>query len=249
MKRVNPRQLLLKNLILILGACFSVFAFAQAKIEMTAGLPKPPFITKHNQGMQLDIVRAALALHDIEVKFVHMPFGRNISSYQRFNFGGVLTVKPNSENNGMYTSKPYIRYQNVAVSLTENNFNIYSLSELAGKKVTAFQRAKKYLGAEYNKGIAKASIYREIAEQAQQVSSLFLNRSDVIVLDINIFKYFVNQDQTGRFSKPYTIHYLFDETNYSAGFRDPQIKEKFDQGIATLKASGEYKKILDRYID
>ncbi len=232
-----------------LGFLFVANASEKQKIEMAAGLPKPPFVIKNGQGMQLDIVKAALAMHNIEVKFVYMPFGRNIPNYRRFSFDGVITVPSHIEQPGMFVSTPYIRYQNIAVSLSENNLDISTIADLADKKVIAFQRAKKYLGEDYYQAALQARSYREVAEQEQQVSALFLKHAEVIVLDVNIFKYYLSRSKSERFNAAYKLHYIFDESYYSAGFRDQAVQKAFDDGILKLKQSGEYQKILDHYLN
>lgn len=228
---------------------FMVKVNANQRIEMVTGLPKPPFVVDNNQGMQLDIIRAALALQDVNVKFINMPFGRNIYSFSRFGYDGVITVLSNTERDDMFVSAPYIRYQNVAVSLSENKFTIEEFNDLENKSIVAFQRAKIYLGEQYNQAIDKAKSYREVAEQQQQLSALYLKHADVIVLDVNIFKYYHNQYKEAHAVAPYTAHAFFKANNYAAGFRNKAIKDKFDAGIKILKENGQYQKIIDSYIN
>ena len=87
-------------------------------VELITGLSKPPFIIQQqNSGLQLDIIKAALLSQRVSPQFIHMPLGRNISGFQRWNVDGIITVPHDFKALGAYISKPYISYQNVAVSL------------------------------------------------------------------------------------------------------------------------------------
>ncbi len=233
----------------VLVLMISCWSNAQQTIEMIAGLPKPPFIIdQQGKGIQLEIVREALSYENIDVKFIHMPFGRNITGYQRLMADAVMTVPPEYQYPALYLSKPYITYQNVAISLAEKAFTIESIADLSNKNITAFQNAKKFLGDEYGKTVAYSLDYREVHDQLQQIEMLYLRRTEVIILDINIFKYFIKHHNEELFNKPYTIHYIFDERPYSAGFRSKEMRDKFEQGIEVIKANGSYQQIIDNYL-
>lgn len=219
-------------------------------IEMLAGLPKPPFIIEKNgAGLQLDIIREAFIAVNHSVSFSHIPLGRSISAFNRFNVDGIVTLPVDYQHSGIYISKPYVKYQNVAVSLSSENFALSSIQDLTGKSVIAFQNAKKFLGDEYNSSVSLSTDYREIADQMQQIKMLFSRRTQIIILDVNIFKFFVKSNIDGRYNKAFTIHYIFDEREYAAGFNTKQQRDLFDQGIELIKEQGIYQLVLDRYLN
>jgi len=221
----------------------------QHNIEMLAGLPKAPFIIEKNgPGIQLDIIRAAFSGVNYSVNFSHIPLGRSISAFKRFNIDGVVTLPQSYQHPGIYLSKPYIKYQNVAVSLSDNNFVIDAIKDLTGKNIIAFQSAKKFIGDEYNASVSLSNDYREVTDQNQQIKMLFSRRTEVIILDVNIFKYFVKWNVGGRYNQNYTLHYIFDEREYSAGFKTEQHRDMFDQGITLIKEQGVYQLVIDRYL-
>ena len=88
-----------------------------------------------------------------------------------------------------------------AVSLVDGNFSIESIQDLSGKSVIAFQNAKKFLGDDYNASVSLSTDYREIADQVQQVEMLFSRRTEVIILELNIFKYLLNHMLAGGITK------------------------------------------------
>lgn len=201
-----------------------------------------------DSGIQLDLVRTAFKGTKYGFSFVHIPFGRGALGFQQFNADGVLTLPESFKAPAMYLSQPYIEYQNVAVSLVDNNFTIKQLSDLSGKSVTAFQKAELYLGKEYQQAVEATSHYREIPEQKKQIELLFLNRTDVIVLDINILKYYLKNYVNREIAKPFTVHFIFDKSPYSLGFRSEAMRDVFDQNIKKMKENGTYQVIVDKYL-
>lgn len=232
---------------IFIASFLSRFAIAAERIDIIAGLSKPPFVYEETQtGIQLDIVSAAFAASNVDVRFTHLPLGRSVMSFQRYEVQGLITIPNDYEHNSMYVSKPYIRYQNVAVSLLEKNYDIKSIQDLSGKSIMAFQRAKKYLGEEYSKTVEHSLGYREAAEQKKQLSALFYREAEVIILDANIFKYLLKNNP--QFEEKYVIHAIFGEYYYSAGFKTEALKHQFDSGIDQIKSDGTYQKILDKYL-
>lgn len=222
---------------------------AQQKIEMVAGLPKPPFIIEKNgAGLQLDLIRQAFNSVNYNVNFSHVPAGRSITSFKRFNADGITLLPKDYNYPGIYVSKPYITYQNVAVSLADNHFIMDDVKGLKGKSIIAFQNAKKFMSAEYNTSVSYASTYREFSDQIKQINMLFSRRIEVIILDVSIFKHFIKSHVGGRYDQVFNIHYIFEERDYAAGFRNEEYRELFDLGIAKIKAQGIYQQVIERYM-
>lgn len=158
-------------------------------LVFVTGLVKPPFIIDEaGKGMQLALVEKALSYSDLDVSFQPMPLGRNLMGYKSLNADGILTLLPDYEHPSLYISRPYITYQNVAISLTEKQFSIETVSDLLNKHIVAFQNARKFLGSEYSDVVSYSVDYRELSNQGQQIDMLFLRRTEVIIMDINIFK-------------------------------------------------------------
>ncbi len=222
---------------------------AQQNIEMLAGLPKPPFIIEKNgAGLQLDLIRQAFDSVNYSVNFSHVPAGRSITSFKRFNADGITLLPKDYNYPSIYVSKPYISYQNVAVSLADNHFIIDHVTGLKGKSIIAFQNAKKFMSAEYNTSVGYASTYREFSDQIKQINMLFSRRIEVIILDVSIFKHFIKSHVGGRYDQAFNIHYIFEERDYAAGFRNEAYRDLFDLGISKIKAQGIYQQVIERYM-
>jgi len=222
-------------------------------IELLAGLSKPPFVIKQEgKGMQLDIVKAIMAKNNYQVQFVFMPRGRHITAIQELNVDGVITWLKAESN--LFLSKPYINYQNVVVTLAEKEIVLSDFKDLSSLNIASFQNAEKFLSKDYQNGVKTAKKYIELANQKLQLTLLFSRKVDAIVLDVNIFKYLLleakqDKNKAAMYQKPFNIHLLFPETNYVAGFKNEQVRDLFNQGLKSLKNSGEYQQIIDSYLN
>jgi len=245
--------------------------FSQAKdaIEITAGYSKPPFVIestqqdeqnniiqgnitqgniKQDKGIQLDLVSAIFAVEQQPVDFVHMSLARSFSSVDKWLSDGIITLPRDHEIQGAYVSEPYIQYHNVVVTLTEDQLSINDLSDLSDKNIIAFQTAKQFLGADFSNAVEHSNEYIEMPDQTRQIKMLFLKRTQALVLDINIFKYFIHNHSEDKYQKAYKIHYLFAPKTYSAAFRSIAMRDQFNRGLKTIKANGKYQQILDKYL-
>lgn len=219
-------------------------------INLIASLSIAPFVIEEgSKGMQLDIIRSALSLHNIEVNFIHVPLSRNVISFKSLNSDGVITLPTDYSYPNMVMSSPYITYQNVAISLTERNLDITKVSDLSDKSVVAFQNAKKFMEDGYSKAINYSLDYKEVAKQELQIKMLFMGRTEVIVLDHDIFKHFINTSTDPIFGKNFTVHYIFNPRDYAIGFRDEAIRDKFNLGLKIIKDQGEYQNIVEKYLN
>ncbi len=199
-------------------------------IKMAIGLSLPPYVlTESNSGLEVDIVRAALAVKGHTMTPLYVPFARVATTVEQKQADGALTVNETSGLSSVHFSDSHITYQNMAITLKESNLTIKNIADLKGKSMAAFQNARIYLGDEY-KAIADAggSNYNEIANQESQVAMLFIKRAQVAISDINIFKYFKERVKNADTNKEYVLHEIFAPTNYKVAFSDKQVRDDFN---------------------
>lgn len=68
---------------------------------------------------------------------------------------------------------------------------INSIADLKGKKVVAFQSARKYLGKEFGRAMTGNYSYREMSNQEKQVYKVLLREDvDIAILDESVFQFF-----------------------------------------------------------
>lgn len=247
--------------LLFAGVLFFVpFRAFGEDVNLLIGFSLPPYvISKNNSGIELDIVKESLAESNRVLKPRYVPFKRvtwdlstcteNPDCYSWGNVDGALTITESSGVKNVHYSDSHITYQNVAVTIKSNNYQINKLSDLANHKIVAFQNATKYLGPEYARISKSSTEYKEVAKQALQIKMLFKNRTDIVVMDINIFKYFRNQVKNVDTSPEVTIHEIFPPTPYKVAFADENIRDDFNRGLANLRAKGRVREIFNRYLD
>ncbi len=236
----------MKRLIIILcilGLSVTVHA---REVTLLAGLSLPPYIIQDsNTGMEYEVVKEALAVKGHILKMKYVPFVRVAVDYKKYD--GAVTINESSGVEGQY-SDVVMTYQNYAISLKAKNVQINGISDLSDKRVIAFQNATKYLGPEFKATVSGNSEYKEEGKQILQVKMLYSGRTDVIVTDVNIFKYFRKQVTDMETDAPIIFHEIFPATDYKALFNDSDLRDAFNQGLVELKASGRYEAIKNSYI-
>lgn len=222
---------------------------AEPVIRLATGQSLMPYTSEASQnGLELDIVREALARAGYRLEVSFYPMARVAWALQHGQADAATPMAETAEVPGICYSDSHVRYQNVAVSLASRGFSLQSVADLADKKVIAFQYASKYLGSAFGNIADNNPRYQELAHQDRQVKALFAGDADVIVLDLNIYRYQLQQLQPTLRQHPVTIHSLFPPNDYKVGFRDTAVCAAFNQGLAALRADGSYQAILDRYI-
>ncbi|ASP37960.1 hypothetical protein CHH28_04375 [Bacterioplanes sanyensis] len=218
-------------------------------LQVAVGLALPPYvISEQNRGFELDIVREALATQGHTITPVYAPFRRVPELLREQQVDAAITVTAQTVDNSAFLSTPYITYRNVAVALSKRQLVLHSVSQLASYSVLAFQNAHRYLGAEFRNSVKQSPDYQEIARQSAQITMLYGERVDVIVLDHNIFHYYRQQEQRVRTNQAVDIFPLFEPIHYQMAFRQRSWRDDFDRGLQQLRATGRYQQIVDQYL-
>ncbi len=229
------------------AALFAVSFANAAEVKLAQGILPPYGIKESKSGIEVDIIKAALAKkgHTLTVRFV--PFGR---MGKEFEGGKVTAATPLTPGSGIKAeySDSHISYQNVATTLTEKGQKIGSIADLGNYKVVAFVKADVYLGEEFAKMAKANKNYREVGDQITQNKLLMKGRTDAVVGDIRIFKYYNKQISSQVKLKDVTYHEIFSPTVYHVAFKDAAVRDDFNAGLKEIKASGEYDKIIANYV-
>ena len=234
----------------LFASLIAPFSTSISAHEITAAVGSslaPYIIQSSNTGIEIDIIKEALAVNNHTLTLRYPPLKQVPVLYRKNVVDAALTVTKEFGLDACF-SDIVIQYQNFAISLTKSNFTIDNVTDLANKKVIAFQNATTYLGKEYKKAVELAQ-YTELAKQTLQVNRLFLERDDVVIADKNIFLYYKSQTTHIKTEEPLTFHPIFPPSPYRVAFRDPVICKDFNEGLAILKKSGRTKEIIARYLN
>jgi polar amino acid transport system substrate-binding protein len=235
----------------VLAISFTIsLQWAQAEeLKLAVGLTLPPFVfSDSHSGIDLEIVKEALASKGYSVKPEYVVYGRTAIDLKTGKVDGALTVSKDRGIDNAYLTDEYICYQNVAVALQSKGFQINSVKDLAGKRITAFQDAAKILGPDFLAAAESSSSYYEIPDQENQVALLFKDRADIIIMDVNIFKYYQQNSQRADMTQPVDYFALFPPSCFSVGFKSEKIRDDFNEGLKELRSSGRYDEIFKKYI-
>ena len=220
---------------------------AQA-LRVGFGTHKPPYIFENEaRGLEHDIVMTAAQRGGLEPVAYYAPMERLNLMLSKGQIDVIATTNERSGGSIFY-SDAYIRYQNVAVALRSRNLDIQRISDLVGYSVNAFQRARFLLGSEFQAMAENNPRYREEAFQIARNRMLYSGRVDVVVTDMRILRYFNREVYTQvDVTQPLTLYPIFAATDYKLGCRQQAYCERFNQGLAAIRESGEYTLIERRY--
>ena len=234
------------RIIVILLFVFSTGSLQAKEIALVAGLSLPPYIiAETGNGMEHDIVKEVLQSSGYVLKLKYVPFARVVHDYKKYD--GAVTVNEATGVKG-YFSDVVIAYQNYAITLKDCGIIVDDVQDLAGKRVAAFQNATSYLGDEYKRAVLAADNYMELDKQISQVEMLYSRRIDVVISDINIFKFYRTKVTRVDTASAPEFHEIFAPTLYKVVFNEADVREAFNRGLADLKACGRYQQIIDTYI-
>lgn len=209
---------------------------------------EPYVIPQLEAGIELDIIRAALKAQRYEMQPVFLSQKRLPQALADRRIDAVATIVPESGAKGAY-SDVYISYEDKAITLSQRRLEINKIADLAGYSVSAFPLAGQYLGSEFAALSARHPDYHETGNQIDQNRLLYRGSVDVVVADYRIFNY-MNKRMQADFNEqalPVTYHDIFIKLPYRVLFRQPALRDAFNQGLKQIQQNGDYQRILKRY--
>jgi len=223
------------------------------EIMLAFGLGRDPFtLDKGNlKGIEFDLLKKIFDAAEINITATKkLPLAMLPDALKNSpQLDGVVTVK--KQQDGFFYSTDFIHFNNIVVSLAQNDFSFTALSDLHDKKVMAFSGALQDLGATYKEALltSKGSgTYLEISNQEQQLNALISGEVEVIIIDKTILRWLVSQIGYNSLEHFKFHDILTSNINpFKVAFRSRQLRDTFNHGLAELKKTGEYQHIIDDY--
>lgn len=241
----------LKFLFCVILCIFVSLTNAQADrrtLSIAVGWDKPPYVMSDAQsGYEIEVISDVLTILGYEPKFIPIPYGRSYDILFNPRFDAVTTLSHKVKIEGVYLSSVYIEYQNVAISRRALNANIDKISDLAKYSLVAFQNAHRVLGFEFGEMTLSHKQYLEVPDQARQVRLLLTGKMQVIVMDINIFRYLHNQIIPQAEQQAVTIHPVFPINGYRMGFSNEALNDEFNEVFATYRKTKQFLRLQQKY--
>ena len=218
------------------------------KYSISVGWTKPPYvIEKDDLGFEVELLKAVFSEMGHELNFVYVPFGRSHNLLVKGVVDIAMTLSPTVDINPAVYSDPYIIYQNVAISLKGRGIKLDKISMLSKYTIVASQNAKVNLGNEYFIAAEMSPFYIELPDQKNQVSMLLLGRTDVVVMDINIFNYLSKERIGASHMENVDVHRIFKVSPYHLGFLSAKLRDQFNQALKKIRRSPRYQALVDKY--
>ena len=231
-------------------------AAVAAEIVIASSPSVPPFIVQgengaEDTGIEIDIARAALNAAGHTVKFQNLPYTRALAYLKAGRVDGSLTISATAtlDIGSAVKSDIHLIFDNVAMTLEENNLEINSIDDLADKSIIAFNFAKEVLGEEYTKMANANPNYRQMLPNTKQIPpTLHAKRAQVAIIEETIYKYHLNNETYPvDVTAPITIHRIFPRNPFTVAFKDVSVRDDFNKGLAIIKENGTYQKIFESY--
>lgn len=215
---------------------------------ITSSSIAPFVLAEENSGIVVDIITKALSVKGHTTKFTFAPNLRVVEEMKQGKVDGAFNA-PNVPN--AFYSDTVVEFLDGIVSLKHRQLKIESVNDLKELRIAAFQNAANFLTPEFAEMTKINSKYLEVDLQLSQLPMLYTNRTDALVIDLNIFLYhranpdraFANIDM----SADYVFHPLFEPFPQYAAFIDEDIRNDFNEGLKTIRDNGEYEKIFNKY--
>ncbi|WP_167730210.1 transporter substrate-binding domain-containing protein [Terasakiella sp. SH-1] len=238
------------SLLLLIGllCSFTSSLYAQT-LSIGVGLSKPPYVIQDlNAGMEYEVIQRSLEIAGYKMQPKYMPLKRITYALNGGALDGGMHMRSHMKVDGFFSAE-VMTYRNYGVTLKSSALKITDIGDLRHHSVVAFQNAHKVLGKAFHSAVKANKQYSELANQELQVRLLAAGRKQVVVSDFRIFLHFKKKVEAELGRKiEVQFHELFPPSSYRVAFRRKDIRDRFDQALASLRQSGEYEKILAKYI-
>jgi len=241
------------------GLALALLCIANAahtrELVIAHGLDKPPFVFgTERRGLEIDIMREALAHKGHTMRVVHVPNKRLQMAIRTAGVDGAATVREAPDGN--HYSDDFITFENYAITRRSAGFLLDSVDDLKGHTIVAWQNAYRDLGPQFeeafNPNVKEPYLkaYMELASQRNQNQMFWHGRAQVIIVDKTIFLWYRKElAQEIDTSAEVVFHKIFPRrTHFQVAFKDRQIRDDFNEGLRRLRDTGRYQQLVDAYI-
>jgi len=235
----------LKYIIPLLFILTSLNAYSE-KVVMVFGQSLAPYIIEEdNSGIELLIIKEALAFTGHELVPVYTQLGKVTFM---FNQGKVdaahryITV--NGKDDSAFYGNTTLEYHDVFFTLDKRNITIKNPSDLKGYSLLSFQDANNH----YPRWLPDGYEHSQTSAQINQVKLLQLGLVDIVLSDKNIFSYHTNlyRQSSPEALKNMRMHIFTSPYKYNPVFKSREIAKAFNKGLKELKETGRYSALISQ---
>ncbi len=197
-------------------------------------------------GIDMDLMEAIAKDQNFKYEIKPLGFNAAVQALESNQVDGVIAgMSITDERKQKFDfSEPYFE-SGVVMAVGINNDTVKSYDDLKGKKVAVKTGTEGYTFA---KSIASKYGFTIVPfdDSSQMYEDVKTGNSVACFEDYPVLRYVANQSKDLKFVTP-------KEAGASYGFavgkgKNKELLEKFNTGLANLKASGEYKRIKEKYL-
>lgn len=236
-------------IMLVILAGLATFPGSSVGKELLVGVGdwKPYYFKDQASGLDMELLNAAFELlPQYTLKFEYMGIHRLLKDLEAGRLDAAVNIL--TQQTKVHLSVPFFRYENVAISLKKKNFVIQGIEDLQDKSISTFQNAKDIFGPEFTKMAEANPEYREYPQLDTMADVVITGKKDVFLGDPYIFLHHLQENYGGNISAAdFAFHRIFSEVANPMGFKEPTIRDEFNQAVEQIKANGTYDAVYEKY--
>ncbi len=220
------------------------------KFAFSSGKPIP-YVIDSQSGLEVEIVNEAFKQVGIEVEAVWLTYNR-MSFIQQLDIHGRGVTKARVSD-GLFYSKPYIYYQDVALTRAESDIKLVDVQDMAGYTIGSWQTAAQDIGGKFGYMFGEKGRFRNdyfpVFDDYRRVKMFWVGNLDIVVMDLVIFDHFTQKIaiEMGQ-TLNYDVHCLWGDKHwFQAAFKTQEYRDLFNMGLSLLQAEDAYQAIYSKY--
>jgi polar amino acid transport system substrate-binding protein len=242
----------MKRLFFVASLALAIFAIAGSQTPIRIAISEwPPFEYSEGgaiKGSDVEIVRAAFAHMKVPVEIEVYPWDRCVKMAKDKEIDGIMTLSKNAERETwlVYPSEPVNISENVLFVRKDSKLAFNSLADLKGLTIGVSS------GYSYGAEFDNSTLFKKYVAVDEKTNFRMLKegRFDAFICDKIVGVYMLKQ--LGLMGEITYLPKVISEFQMYAAFSKKagadQLAAKFSEAMKAIKKSGEYQRILDRYI-
>jgi polar amino acid transport system substrate-binding protein len=234
-----------KRIIIFFLALTSLNVYCEEVVMIFGKSLAPYIIEESNSGVELSIIKEALALEGHALVPVYTQLNRVVFMFDQDKADAAHRyIKQGKIKSSIFYGDVTLEYHDAFFTLHERNISIESPADLKDHSLLSFQSAKSH----YPKWLPEDYKHSQTSSQINQVKLLQLGLVDIVLSDKNIFNY---NAELYRLSlngelKGMRMHNFTSPYKYNPIFKREEIAQAFNAGLDKLKKSGRYTEIISK---
>ncbi|SLM27854.1 putative amino acid ABC transporter, periplasmic component [Desulfamplus magnetovallimortis] len=237
-------------ILLILMPAFSCFSDESKLVTLTA-IEYPPYTSQEldNGGFLEDMAKSAFSLSGYEVEIIYLPWNRALEMTKRGSYDGLMDMWYRVEREEFFIFSEEMAASKIGLLKRKDNpATAASYEELKAYRIGVVR------------GYANPPQFEAMHDQLQideadgeitNLKKLLGKRVDFILMDLKVGRHLIKTFFGDKSHMLVALPWILQNDPLHIGFSrkamdiDAKVKA-FNDGIKSLKASGEYQKILER---